>query len=69
MGDIEEIESSCTLESENDMGSVVFVGNLVLVLAILLGIFLVHVMVVSAVEAYWLSKVRRSVGRSTRRLS
>lgn len=43
-----------------DIGSLVFVGNLILVVGILLGVFLLHVAVVSGVEAYWLTKVRAS---------
>lgn len=35
-----------------------FVGNLVLVVGILLGMFLLHIVVVSGVEAFWLTKVR-----------
>ena len=34
-----------------------FIGNLVLVVGIVLIQFLLHVAVVSGVEAYWLSKV------------
>lgn len=34
-----------------------FVGNLVLVVGIIFGIFVVHITVISAVEALWISKV------------
>lgn len=34
-----------------------FLGNLLLIAGLLLGIFLVHVAVISAVEASWLAKV------------
>lgn len=40
-----------------EIGASVFVGNTVLVVGILLGTFLLHVAVVSGVEAYWLAKV------------
>lgn len=54
-----DLDSSCHLDTEAEMGGAVFAGNLLLVMAILLGIFLLHVVVVSAIEAYWLSKVNR----------
>lgn len=41
----------------SDLGALVFVGNLVLVVGILLLIFLIHVAVISGVEAFWLLKV------------
>lgn len=37
------------------------VGTIALFSVILLGIFLVHVAVISGVEAYWLAKVRQSM--------
>lgn len=40
-----------------EIGASVFVGNTVLVGGILLGTFLLHVAIVSGVEAYWLGKV------------
>lgn len=50
---------SCTLGAgASGLGFPVFVGNVVLVVGILLSIFLLHVMLVSAVEAYWMAKVR-----------
>lgn len=50
---------SCVMEDpEAQMDDGVFFGNTSLVFGILLGIFLVHVTVVSAVEAYWLAQVR-----------
>lgn len=42
----------------DDIG--LFVGTIALFSAIFLGILLVHVAAVSAVEAYWLAKVRRN---------
>lgn len=49
----------CAFEiGAGDIGALVFVGNLILVVGILLGVFLLHVAVVSGVEAYWLAKVR-----------
>ena len=40
-----------------EIGASVFVGNAVLVVGILLGTFLLHVAIVSGVEAYWLAEV------------
>lgn len=49
----------CVFESgASNIGALVFVGNLILVVGVLLGVFLLHVAVVSGVEAYWLTKVR-----------
>lgn len=42
----------------NGLGALVFIGNLCLVFGALLLIFLLHVALVSAVEAFWLAKVR-----------
>lgn len=51
---------SCEVEDDaTQLDDEVFLGNTALVLGILLGIFLVHVTVISAVEAYWLAQVRR----------
>ena len=44
----------------SELGALVFVGNLILVVGILLGVFLLHIVLVSGVEAYWLTKVRLS---------
>lgn len=41
------------------LGSLVFIGNQGLVFGALVLIFLLHVSLVSGVEAYWLAKVRR----------
>lgn len=41
----------------NGLGALVFIGNLCLVFGALLLIFLLHVALVSAVEAFWLAKV------------
>lgn len=57
----EALPESCNVTDEDDIdskvGSSEFVGNTVLVLGMLLGIFIVHVFVVSAVEAYWMAEV------------
>lgn len=51
----------CVLElGASDIGALVFVGNLLLIGSILLGIFLLHVVVVSGIEALWLAKVKAS---------
>lgn len=42
----------------NGLGALVFIGNLGLVFGALVVIFLLHVALVSGVEAYWLAKVR-----------
>ncbi|CAM9250711.1 unnamed protein product [Hapterophycus canaliculatus] len=47
--------SASTSESDSSM---VFMGNFVLFVGLLLGIFFIHVFLASAVEAYWLAKVR-----------
>lgn len=61
----DEISSSkCFFAADaGDIGAMVFVGNLALVVGILVGIFLVHVAVISGVEAYWLTKVSLTVVR------
>lgn len=49
---------SCEIADAQDLiDEGVFFGNTTLVLAILIGIFLIHVGAVSAVEAYWLAQV------------
>lgn len=45
-------------EDETQLDDDVFLGNTALVLGILLAIFLVHVTIISVVEAYWLAQVR-----------
>lgn len=59
--------SACNFEDEEGgmINVPIFVGNLISVVGLLLIIFLVHVLVVSGVEAYWLSKVRQSIEHST----
>lgn len=49
----------CTFSEADDgnIGMLVFIGNLVLVVGALLGVFILHIASVSAVEAYWLAKV------------
>ena len=49
--------ASCTVGSAADLGAVVFVGSLVLDVGILLGILFLHILLVSLVEAYWMSEV------------
>lgn len=46
-------------DAADDFG--LLVGTIAMFSAILLGIFLVHVAVISGVEAYWLAKVRQSM--------
>ncbi|CBJ28116.1 hypothetical protein Esi_0092_0020 [Ectocarpus siliculosus] len=54
---------SCEIADAQDLiDEGVFFGNTTLVLAILLGIFLIHVGAVSAVEAYWLAQRCMSPG-------
>lgn len=45
-----------------EIGALVFVGNLILVVGTLLGVFLLHVAVISGVEALWLTKVSAHLG-------
>eukprot|EP00752_Nemacystus_decipiens_P002264 g2145.t1 len=53
------LSPACDLEAgSGDLGTSVFVGNLLLVLGVLLGVLLLHVAVVSGVEAFWLLKIR-----------
>jgi len=47
----------------SEISSIVFMGNFVLFMSLLAGIFLVHIGLASAVEAYWLSKVRTALCR------
>lgn len=50
----------CSWDGSLDgLGSLVFIGNQGLVFGVLVLIFLLHVSLVSGVEAYWLAKVRR----------
>lgn len=51
------IGPSCDFDG-TDLGGLIFVGNFVLVMGMLLVIFLLHVAITSGFEAYWLSKVR-----------
>ena len=44
-------------DAANDIGEMV--GTIALFSAILLGILLVHVVIISGIEAYWLAKVRQ----------
>ncbi|CAN0416896.1 unnamed protein product, partial [Laminaria digitata] len=56
----EHHSSRCELAAaeSNDIGAIGFIGNLVLFAGILLTIFLLHVLLASGVEAYWLTKVK-----------
>lgn len=60
--------SECSWDGEdmNGLGALDFIGNLGLVFGALLLIFLLHVALVSAVEAFWLAKVRVGRGYSSR---
>ncbi|CAM9575765.1 unnamed protein product [Ectocarpus sp. 8 AP-2014] len=51
---------ACGIEptSASDIGALVFLGNIGLFTSLLLGIVVVHIVLASAVEAYWLSKER-----------
>lgn len=54
------LEDTCNFSaSDGNLSPLIFVGNLALVLGILLLVFLLHVTVVSGVEAFWLWKVSR----------
>lgn len=56
----EDIYSECVFEgAKEEINGLVFVGNLVLVVSLLVAIFLVHIAVISGVEAYWLSQARK----------
>lgn len=53
------IPESCAIaDPEALMDDGVFLGNTAFVFGILVAIFLVHVAVISAVEAYWLAQAR-----------
>lgn len=56
----EHHSSRCELAAaeSNEIGAIGFIGNLVLFTGILLTIFLLHVLLASGVEAYWLTKVK-----------
>jgi len=54
----DDAESDVFPRLTSDLSSAVFMGNFLLFVALLLGIYLIHVALVSAVEAYWLTKVR-----------
>lgn len=52
------LEDTCNFSmTDGDLGPLIFVGNIILVIGILAGILLLHIAVVSGVEAYWLWKV------------
>lgn len=56
------VSDGCTFGAgADDIGPLVFIGNLALVVGTLLGILLLHVVVISGVEAHWLCKVRELV--------
>lgn len=50
--------SDSDASDDSSVGGSVFVGNTVLVLGLLLVVLFVHVVIISAVEAYWLAQVR-----------
>ncbi|CAM9524910.1 unnamed protein product [Pylaiella littoralis] len=53
------VPDSCRLEDDpSDLNVLVFLGNVIIVAVILLTILLVHITVISGVEAYWLVKAR-----------
>lgn len=45
----------------NDIGSLLFMGNLALFAGLLVIIFSLHILVASAIEAHWLAKVRNGL--------
>lgn len=51
--------SVCSLipAGSSDIGTIVFIGNLVLFAVILLALFFLHILLASGLEAYWLTKV------------
>lgn len=57
------VPDSCTIEdAPSKLSVLVFVGNILLVAGVLLAILLVHIAVISGIEAYWLVKVREGIG-------
>lgn len=50
------------MDDSGDISPMVSIGNLTLVLGLLLGIFLLHVLLISGFEALWLLKVIVSPG-------
>lgn len=57
--DIAEWITGCSFEGDpREIDALMFVGNVILVVGILVCIFAVHLVVVSGVEAYWLAKVK-----------
>eukprot|EP00903_Cladosiphon_okamuranus_P006435 g6296.t1 len=59
----------CVFEAgASEIGASVFVGNLVLVLGILVGVFVLHILIVSGVEAHWLTKNRARENLESARL-
>lgn len=54
----DRVSGECTFfATASDLGAPVFVGNVALVVGVLLGIFLLHIAVISGVEAHWLTRV------------
>lgn len=52
------LEDTCNFSvMDGELGPLIFVGNIVLIISILLGMLLLHIALASAVEAYWLWKV------------
>lgn len=59
----------CAFDAEeSELGVSVFVGNLALVVGILLAVFLLHILIVSGVEAFWLTQVRGASPRGAVRV-
>ena len=57
--DGDETQRGISLTIISDVGSLLFMGNFALFAGLLVTIFSLHILVASAVEAYWLAKVRQ----------
>lgn len=58
---VQDVVPECTVPTEaSDIGTLEFVGNLLLIVLILSVIFLLHVAIISGVEATWLARVGQS---------
>ncbi|CAN0463533.1 unnamed protein product, partial [Ectocarpus sp. 12 AP-2014] len=68
-GELDQEGEEGVEEESGDLSSSVFVGNLVLFLVILFIIFLIHMILASGIEAYWLAKrgAEKQVARAQRR--
>ncbi|CAM9536684.1 unnamed protein product, partial [Ectocarpus sp. 12 AP-2014] len=56
-GDDDTTQRGMSVSFINDLGSLLFMGNLALFAGLLVIIFSVHIVVASAIEAHWLAKV------------